>query len=178
MHGHLDSASLHQTTILTCSCGRYSSGASNMGEARVSAETDKATYEKCHFTCVYCGFDGRTFDGWMQLSIDHIRPRSCGGSDESDNRVAACRSCNSPTSRMTFEPAASREEMLKRSASTYRRFAAASTKYGQKGSCQGIWSALSCYSILLQTQQFYTRDVLRRACVMGSAGLRSKNATP
>lgn len=80
----------------------------------MGAESNEATYEKCYFTCVYCGFDGRTFDAWMQLTTDHIRPRSCGGSDESDNRVAACGSCNSLTSRMKFEPTASREEMLEK----------------------------------------------------------------
>ena len=28
-------------------------------------------FERDHFTCVYCGFDGRLFDNWMQLSVDH-----------------------------------------------------------------------------------------------------------
>lgn len=80
----------------------------------MSSESDEATYEKCHFTCVYCGFDGRTFDGWMQMTIDHILPKSCEGSDEPDNRVAACGSCNSITSRMKFERTASREEILEK----------------------------------------------------------------
>ncbi|HMN45855.1 MAG TPA: HNH endonuclease signature motif containing protein [Povalibacter sp.] len=80
----------------------------------MNTESNETTYEKCHFTCVYCGFDGRTFDAWMQLSIDHIRPRSCGGTDEPNNRVAACGSCNSLTSRMTFAPEASRAEMLEK----------------------------------------------------------------
>ena len=38
--------------------------------------------------CVYCG--SRT-----RLSLDHLIPRLAGGSDEADNLVAACRSCNS-----------------------------------------------------------------------------------
>ena len=33
------------------------------------------TYECYHCTCVYCGFDGRGFDAWMQLTVDHLRPR-------------------------------------------------------------------------------------------------------
>ena len=66
------------------------------------ADYGEDTYQRYHFTCVYCGFDGRTFDSWMQLSIDHIRPISCSGSNEPDNLVVACRACNSITSRMKF----------------------------------------------------------------------------
>lgn len=66
----------------------------------VSAANEAATHERCHFTCVYCGFDGRTFDGWMQLSIDHILPRQCDGDDDPANLVTACGSCNSVTSKM------------------------------------------------------------------------------
>jgi 5-methylcytosine-specific restriction endonuclease McrA len=62
-----------------------------------------ALYEKYHFTCVYCGFDGRTFDSWMQLSIDHVLPKASGGSDQESNKVVCCRACNSITSRMTFD---------------------------------------------------------------------------
>ena|SRR5690606_34172513 len=65
-------------------------------------ESDKDTYLRCQYTCVYCGFDGRSFDAWMQLTIDHVVPRHCGGGDEPRNRVAACGACNSMTCRMTF----------------------------------------------------------------------------
>jgi hypothetical protein len=34
------------------------------------------TYARYHYTCVYCGFDGRGFDAWMQLTVDHIKPTS------------------------------------------------------------------------------------------------------
>lgn len=78
----------------------------------MSTERDEETYERCHFTCVYCGFDGRTFDSWMQLSIDHILPSSCDGTDEPSNRVAACGSCNSITSRMQFTRQQTRDEIL------------------------------------------------------------------
>jgi hypothetical protein len=62
----------------------------------------RATFERDHFTCQYCGFDGRTFDTWMQLSVDHVRPRSSGGDDALGNLVTACHSCNAITSRMKF----------------------------------------------------------------------------
>jgi 5-methylcytosine-specific restriction endonuclease McrA len=70
------------------------------------------TYERYHYTCVYCGFDGRGFDAWMQLTVDHLRPQNSGGTDEPDNLVAACHSCNSVTSRMTFLPTATPETIL------------------------------------------------------------------
>ena len=65
------------------------------------------TYARNHYTCVYCGFDA-----WMQLTVDHLRPRNSSGTDEPDNLVAACHSCNSVTSRMTFPPTATREDIL------------------------------------------------------------------
>lgn len=42
------------------------------------------------FRCVYCG--ARPIDS--ELHIDHIHPRSLGGSDEIENLVTACQSCN------------------------------------------------------------------------------------
>lgn len=70
------------------------------------------THEKCHFTCVYCGYDGRAFPNWFQLTIDHVRPVSQGGKDDPDNLVTACHACNSITSRMKFDDGASRDEIL------------------------------------------------------------------
>lgn len=71
-----------------------------------------STYERDHFTCVYCGFDGRTFDGWMQLSIDHVLPRSSGGGDDPNNLVVACRACNCITSRMSFPTETPRDQIV------------------------------------------------------------------
>jgi hypothetical protein len=39
-------------------------------------------------SCVYCGGD-------YWLGVDHVMPRSRGGSDDDGNLVACCRSCNS-----------------------------------------------------------------------------------
>ena len=71
-------------------------------------------YERDHFTCVYCGFDGRPFDSWMQLSIDPVRPQSQGGTDAISNMVCACKACNSITSRMKFEDLESPEEIIEK----------------------------------------------------------------
>ena len=48
--------------------------------------------------CVYCGFKGDSFEKWLQLSIDHLIPKSQGGSDDSENLVTVCNHCNSVTS--------------------------------------------------------------------------------
>jgi 5-methylcytosine-specific restriction endonuclease McrA len=37
--------------------------------------------------CVYCGSS-------ENLTVDHIRPKSKGGTDTADNLVTACRPCN------------------------------------------------------------------------------------
>ena len=37
--------------------------------------------------CVYCGSS-------ENLTIDHVRPKSKGGTDTADNCVTACRPCN------------------------------------------------------------------------------------
>ncbi len=47
------------------------------------------------FKCTYCGLDLLCdFDSLFGASVDHIKPRGSGGSDEEDNLVAACRTCN------------------------------------------------------------------------------------
>jgi hypothetical protein len=70
-------------------------------------------YERDHFTCIYCGFDGRTFDAWMQLSIDHVRPRSSNGGNEKDNLAVACGSCNRITCRMKFDSTKTRDDIIR-----------------------------------------------------------------
>ncbi|MFQ5431519.1 MAG: HNH endonuclease [Nitrospinota bacterium] len=48
-------------------------------------------------TCQYCGADN------VELTIDHIIPRSVGGSSNWLNVVAACKRCNSKKSDRTLE---------------------------------------------------------------------------
>ena len=71
-------------------------------------------FQRDGFTCVYCGFDGNGFAQWRQLSVDHLRPASDGGTDTSDNLVTACNFCNSSTSRMKFPSGLSADEILQR----------------------------------------------------------------
>jgi hypothetical protein len=53
-----------------------------------------------HFTCRYCG--GRP--GCDLLEVDHLIPRSLGGSDHPSNLVTACKTCNSRKSNAIFFP--------------------------------------------------------------------------
>ena len=39
------------------------------------------------YKCVYCGSS-------ENLTVDHVRPKSKGGTDTADNLVTACRPCN------------------------------------------------------------------------------------
>lgn len=50
-----------------------------------------------NYTCVYCGDKRGPFD------VDHVMPRSRGGSDEEKNLVCACRVCNMAKSNKTPE---------------------------------------------------------------------------
>jgi len=55
---------------------------------------DQEVFKRDGFKCVYCGHDGRTFDGWKFLQVDHFKPRSRGGTDDLSNLVTACIICN------------------------------------------------------------------------------------
>lgn len=55
----------------------------------------------CGFACAYCGLDMSVFEGWLQLSIDHVIPQQSVASGfpaawvlDATNIVACCRSCN------------------------------------------------------------------------------------
>ena len=72
------------------------------------------THKRDGFRCQYCGFDGRCFDGWQQLSIDRIVPGMQGGKYEPENMITACNACNSITSLMEFDASDSREEIIER----------------------------------------------------------------
>jgi hypothetical protein len=55
----------------------------------------------CGFQCAYCGLDMSTFEGWLQLSVDHVIPQQATVLGfpaqwvlDATNLVACCRSCN------------------------------------------------------------------------------------
>ena len=47
----------------------------------------KQIKESWDYKCAYCGSE-------ENLTLDHVTPRSLGGSDTTDNVVCCCRSCN------------------------------------------------------------------------------------
>lgn len=53
-------------------------------------------FERDNFTCQYCGWRGDSFQNWYiaSLSIDHIKPRAAGGTDDDSNLVVSCHACN------------------------------------------------------------------------------------
>jgi len=53
-----------------------------------------AIYLRDGFTCVYCRRDLHDADPF-DVTLDHLIPRSLGGTHETTNLVTACRSCNS-----------------------------------------------------------------------------------
>jgi hypothetical protein len=58
---------------------------------------DQRIYERDNFKCRYCGWDGlKDFDSWFiaNFNIDHITPKSRGGTDDDSNLALACRACN------------------------------------------------------------------------------------
>ncbi len=64
----------------------------------MSPPTDRPAYEiflRDGCTCAYCGYQGKSFDMWMQLTIDHVLPKSQDGLDTPENKVTACYHCNS-----------------------------------------------------------------------------------
>lgn len=55
---------------------------------KVPPVTRREVFRRDHHTCQYCGSPKR-------LTLDHVMPRSRGGSHTWDNVVAACETCNS-----------------------------------------------------------------------------------
>lgn len=53
-------------------------------------------FERDGFRCHYCGAD-------TPLTVDHIVPRSRGGSEADSNLVTACRSCNSSKRNKSYD---------------------------------------------------------------------------
>jgi 5-methylcytosine-specific restriction endonuclease McrA len=66
-------------------------GYSNKGRAIKYAPTREAHRIRCDGKCAYCGVKPRKArDG----HLDHLIPRSLGGSNAPDNIVYACKKCN------------------------------------------------------------------------------------
>ena len=58
----------------------------------ISDELKQAVRVRAQYLCEYCHSSERL--SASRFTIDHVRPRSLGGSDEPDNLALACRRCN------------------------------------------------------------------------------------
>ncbi len=60
----------------------------------IDLATSRRVNKRDNYICRYCGFDGRLFENWLHLSVDHVIRTADGGTDEDSNLVTACRACN------------------------------------------------------------------------------------
>lgn len=56
-------------------------------------------YDKCNHRCAYCG----CYLEYKNMQVDHAQPLRCGGADEMNNMLPACRSCNHYKATLTVE---------------------------------------------------------------------------
>jgi hypothetical protein len=84
----------------------------------------------CGFRCAYCDLDMSLFEGWLQLSVDHVVPQQAWALGYRKdwlrnpiNTVACCRPCNDLYNReQPTEPApATLEAFLEIRDATFRR---------------------------------------------------------
>jgi len=59
----------------------------------IRADKRLAIYLRDRFTCVYCLRDLSDADP-KDITLDHVRCRADGGSNDADNLITACRACN------------------------------------------------------------------------------------
>jgi beta-xylosidase-like protein/HNH endonuclease len=58
----------------------------------ISADTRRQVRERAGFACEYCGVSETDAGG--ELTIDHFQPRTCGGTDDTENLLYCCHRCN------------------------------------------------------------------------------------
>jgi hypothetical protein len=81
--------------------GRTLLGKPKSGDGTARRSYGVKALEWCAYRCAYCGLDMSTFEGWLQLSIDHVIPQQMQGAGypmewvlDAINVVAACLACN------------------------------------------------------------------------------------
>lgn len=73
----------------------------------------KKVYVRDNYVCQYCGYNPRTHDDFIPLSIDHIIPHSNGGGNSMDNLVVACMKCNTTLGNKVFNSFIDKKEYLR-----------------------------------------------------------------
>jgi hypothetical protein len=67
---------------------------------------DLKTYRRNDWVWQYCGYDFKTScDAFWRgcISVDHLKPRKYGGSDDETNRFTCCHSCNTAKGQTDFD---------------------------------------------------------------------------
>ena len=109
----------------------------------IRADKRLAIYLRDRFTCLYCCRDLHDADP-ADVTLDHLRCQSDGGSNHESNLVTACRACNcarqdKPLARFAGpETRADIRRLTRRSITKYRRLAKAIIKgetEDPKGNC-------------------------------------------
>jgi 5-methylcytosine-specific restriction endonuclease McrA len=86
----------HSGEYITWPNQRFQNNKDN--RSKISASKRKRLHERDAYRCRYCG-------GYENLVLDHVIPLSRDGSDDDENLVTACWSCNSRKSDRTPEEA-------------------------------------------------------------------------
>jgi hypothetical protein len=81
--------------------GRVLLGKPKWGDGTARRSYGVKALEWCGYRCAYCDLPMSTFEGWLQLSIDHVIPQQMQGAGyaaewvlDAINVVAACMACN------------------------------------------------------------------------------------
>jgi len=74
-------------------------GNNGQGSNWIRKERRLAIYHRDGFRCVYCG---ATAEEGHPLSLDHVLARDLGGSNDAENLVTACGTCNSAKTNLSL----------------------------------------------------------------------------
>jgi len=59
--------------------------------SRIGCAKRAQVREACGGRCTYCGCD---LNPWRNFTVDHVIPKSRGGTNALDNPIGCCRDCN------------------------------------------------------------------------------------
>ena len=65
----------------------------------MNAKIRQIVYNKCNGHCAYCGCIVTSSD----MTVDHVIPQACGGTDNIANLLPSCRSCNNDKGRHSLD---------------------------------------------------------------------------
>lgn len=73
---------------------RFLQGKKKANNKKVSGKKRETVYVRDNYKCYLCGFDVSSSKGDRRRTIDHLIPRSRGGSNHIDNLATCCLLCN------------------------------------------------------------------------------------